>query len=69
MEQTQVGMRTASIYTQAGLCCFPGQSFSAFPGGSLGITNHNLRLALSNESLDGISFGRFKELVLIYEAR
>ena len=35
--------------------------FSAFPGGSLGITNHNLRLTLSNESLDGISFGRFKE--------
>lgn len=62
MEQTQVGMRIASVYTQAGLCCFPGQStFSAFPGGSLGITNHNLWLALSNESFDGISFGRFKE--------
>ena len=36
-------------------------TFSAFPGGSLGITNYNLWLALSNESFDGISFGRFKE--------
>lgn len=35
--------------------------FPAFPGGTTGITNHNLQLALGNESLDGISFGRFKE--------
>lgn len=41
---------------------FSRQSFfPAFPGGTTGITNHNLQLALGNESLDGISFGRFKE--------
>lgn len=60
-EPTQVGLGMASIYTQAELCVFSRTIvFPAFPGGSPGITNHNLRLALGNESLDGISFGRFK---------
>lgn len=35
--------------------------FPAFPGGITGIINHNLRLSLGNESLDRISFGRFRE--------
>lgn len=35
--------------------------FPTFPGGITRITNHNLWLSLGNESLDRISFGRFRE--------
>lgn len=57
------GRRVNSIYlyTCRALLFSWTITFPTFPGETTGITNHNLRLALGNESLDGISFGRFKE--------
>lgn len=57
------GRRVNGVYLHTGRALLFSWTiiFPAFPGGTTGITNHNLRLALGNESLDGISFGRFKE--------
>lgn len=49
------------IYTCASTIVFYTTFLPTFPGGTTGVTNPNLWLALCNESLDGISFGRFKE--------
>lgn len=56
-------MRVSGIYlhTRRALLFSWTIVFPAFPGGTPGITNHNLQLTLGNESLDGISFGRFQE--------
>lgn len=61
MKQNRVGMWTVSIYTCARLLFSCTAILPTFPGGTTGVTNPNLWLALGNESLAGISFGRFKE--------